>query len=171
MSEYRAMKKLNRLSHLVVVLILSMSAAAPPLAAGRDPRETKVLQGIQTMLTKPLTSEAIDAQAEVVQFSQTSDKTPVLITPDFYKSLESQYGPILLAYYIAGAVKYDLENPTKIGDEYASVPSAIEAMLIVYRELKKKQPDIRDSFYEQLEQLQAAGQLESYVQRKAKEKA
>jgi hypothetical protein len=165
------LKKYRQLLALIVIL-LGLAPFQLPANADSDPvSKADVLNSIKVMMDKPLTDEMVEAQKVVVKFADESNDVGVLIDPAFYKAKESDMEVFFLSYYIAGAVKYQLENPSKSGKPYASIPAAIRSELFIYKEVKKRLKGYQNDFYEHLADLDKQGKLEDFVLQKARESA
>ena len=144
-----------------VALLCGVASEASAL-----PSEREVVDGIKVMIEKPLTSEALEAGSAVVAFAEASSKINVLIAPQFWCPVShSERDTELLAYYIAGATKFDLENQSRKHDRFANVPTAIRTMLFAYRTLVSASPEHSSRFFDRLSTLDRQGRLDEYVAR------
>jgi len=72
--------------------------------------------------------------------------------------------PDLLAYYLAGAVAFDLANPDQRSDRLADVAPALEATLRRYAQIRAATERYRSPFLERAAEAKAQGRLREFVQ-------
>ena len=104
----------------------------------------------------------------VAHFAQDSPDVTITIDPRFYDADAKGAGPILLAYYLAGAVRYDLQHPGKATDPYADQAAAVHTELLAYRYAQKRAPKLSLPLLDKLQKLEMAGKLNAYVADAAK---
>lgn len=141
--------------------------AIPDLATGAEedalPEEMAVIAAIKTMFADPLSPRAIEAQKTVIDFSQGSDKVRVVVARDlgFYPDVD--HSETLLAQYIAGVVKFDLENPKQAFDERLGIQAGLQATLNAYKKIRAKEPSLTVSALDSAEASINKGQLSSFI--------
>jgi hypothetical protein len=102
-----------------------------------------VMAGIRSMLADPFTEKSRSAEKTVVDFSQASDKVNVIVSRSLGYYPGSDWTDMLLAHYIAGVVKVQLEDPSKTGDSRTAIRSGLQAALSLYKKIKAKDPSLR----------------------------
>jgi hypothetical protein len=142
----------------LALLVVSNSTAAKTT---EDPKQ--ILQLIDKMLASP---EATTGQnlARVVTFARDSDVVVVQPRPEFCHVGKGPADQMLLGFYIAGAVKFDLEHPSQAEDPYADKVTAMRASLVAYRAILKRKPDFKNALMEKLARLERESKLEAYVE-------
>ncbi len=68
-----------------------------------------------------------------------------------------------MTFYMAGAIKYDLEHPAEIEDQKAETQSAIRAMITGLRIYRTKDPSFKHPFIDELARIDATGLIEDFV--------
>jgi hypothetical protein len=126
------------------MMIALTAFVAPDMAMGADepalPEEAAVIDAIKTMFADPLSPRAGEAEKTVMDFSQGSDKVRVVVARDLGFYPGSSHADMLLAHYIAGVVKFDLENPKQASDERLGIRSGLQAALDAYKNILKQEP-------------------------------
>jgi hypothetical protein len=130
---------------MVIASIMALAACVMPyLAMCADenglPEEAAVIAAIKTMFADPLSPRAVEAGKTVMDFSQGSDKVVVVVARDLGFYPGSKHADMLLAQYIAGVVKFDLENPKQASDERLGIQAGLQAALNAYNNIRRQEP-------------------------------
>lgn len=149
----------------LLLLLLSLTALAPAQPA---PSKEEFLQAVNAFERDPLT-EQVDAQIKtMVEFTvQSHDVDVVMCEANFpviqEKSTPDPVGHLLLAAFMGGNARAQLQSGKKGDQSYAGV----KLMLSVYDKLKAR-TDYRSPGLEKLAELEAKGQLASYLKKNVK---
>ncbi len=148
---------------LVIAVALSTGQLCWAGTGDRPADEVKILAAIDKMFADPLSKEATEAQAQVVAFAKASPKVSVQVSPAFFQFTGSPYDAMLMAHYLAGAVKFDLEHPDQANDPLADVPAALRAALQAYRRLHVAKAVYYNPFFEKVDFKERGGELDAMV--------
>jgi hypothetical protein len=154
--------------HTKVVVMIALAvcmAAHPAVCADEDvmPDEAAVIAAVKTMFADPLSARAADAEKIVMDFSQGSDKVRVVVARDlgFYPGVD--HSETLLAQYIAGVVKFDLENPKQAADERLGIQAGLQAALNAYGKIRSQQPSFAVAALDAADARMKKGQLAEFI--------
>lgn len=125
----------------------------------------KALAAIDRMLRARSVNDAMFEVQDVTNFAESaSGAVMVHVTESFFEPSGDQYvDAFLMAYFLAGAVKFDLENPDLALHRSADIPSAIRAMVYGYNLYTIENAYFNHAFVEGFAQIDASGGLEDYV--------
>jgi hypothetical protein len=113
-----------------------------------------------------------DPQVDVVRseyplifdFAQRSDQVQITIGGPFFEfSGDKKLDAALLAYYLAGAVKFDLTHRDQMEAPRADIPDAIRAALLFYRKYRAAHPKSLHPMFERFDKLDREGGLDAFV--------
>lgn len=106
----------------------------------------------------------IGRSAELIfSFAESSPRVMIQIAKPFTSFMGEPYGPLLLAYYIAGAVEFDLDHPDRRDELAGDTTAAIELVLPRYREVKRRDPSYTNTFLERADHAKRYGRLASFI--------
>jgi hypothetical protein len=128
------------------------------------PSRTQVLKTIDILVLQPQPDRIRSSFSLILDFAETSDEVHVLIgLPYFDFGGSKRLGDILLAYFVAGAVKFDLENPSLADDPQADAGSAIRTALVYYRIHRQAHPADTHPLFEHFDVLDREGKLDRFI--------
>jgi hypothetical protein len=155
-----------------ISLALLMAVARAP-ADGAQPDKTPpkpippvavTRRAIESILAHPEADRVRPEYPLIFDFAQRSDKVEIVIGRPFFDfSDQRQLDSSLLAYYLAGAVKFDLDHPDQLGDRRADVPAAIRAGLVFYRKYREVHPGATHPLFQKFDELERQGKLDEFV--------
>ena len=150
------------------MIVVLTAFTVPDLATASEedalPEETAVIiASIKTMFADPLSPRAIEAGKTVMDFSQGSDKVMVVVARDLGFYPGSDHADMLLAQYIAGVVKFDLENPKQASDEQLGIQAGLQAALNAYRKIRAQQPSVTVAALDAAEASMKKGELAEFI--------
>lgn len=123
------------------------------------------------MLTTPSKATDIDV-VDVMRFAELSDACMIEATKGLIPNIaQTREFRMLLGYYVAGAVQYDLDHPKLVKDSVADKESAVKAQLLIYREIQKVKTHYKDPVLESLSKLEKSGKLHDHIRRVVAEAA
>lgn len=164
------METLSRLSVFSVIVTVTVFGSAVfasderPTPGTPDRSISSVLQAIDRMVANPIVDRVRPEYAQVVDFAEQSDRVLVTIDPQYFEfSGDKNLDSALLAYFVAGAVKFDLENPEAAREAVSDIPPAIRSALVYYKAHLNRHPERRHPFFERMNQLDRTGALDRYV--------
>jgi hypothetical protein len=150
----------------VVAMVLG-ACVLPQPAIGADeadaPGDAAVIAAIKAMFDDPFSAQAAEAQKVVVDFSQGSDKVKVIVARGLGFYPGNIYSETLLAHYIAGVVKFDLDNPAKAADERLGIQAGLEAALNVYKKIRRRDDGIAVPSLDAAEESVGKGSLSAFI--------
>jgi hypothetical protein len=157
----------SRYTWISIVAMTSVLCVVSQLAIGADeetlPEDMVVIAAIKTMFADPLSPRAIDAGKMVMDFSQGSDKVVVVVARDLGFYPGSEHADMLLAQYIAGVVKFDLENPKQASDERLGIQAGLQAALNAYKKIRAKEQSFTVAALDAAEASINKGLLSSFI--------
>ena len=146
--------------------LILLAAVLPSRGQQSDDKVTKevALKSIATFREDPESERAHVAAAIIVRFARESPDVEVTAGKRYLPWMDTQPIPkassILLAAYIAGSVRSQLESGQAKNDPLAGEEQVIET----YRKLQQTNPDLRIEAVEKLIELQKQGKLKEYLQ-------
>ena len=150
---------------LVSLFALAILTVAPAQTSEKPPSVKEVRAALQIMLKTPSKAKDTD-MSMVVRFAELSDACLVEVTPKLIANMtETREFRLLLSYYLAGAVQYDLDNPKKMRDRLADKEAAVKAQLMIYREIQKQKKGFKDSVLDNLTKLEKEGKLAAHIKK------
>ncbi len=146
---------------LVAVAFATTAHAAPPKQAITH---EMVFNAIMIFRVDPLSEDARQAGGLVMEFTEQSHDVVVKISQKTLpflsnKSLPEKYKAMLLAAFVVGNVDSQLLRHQKKDDSYAGMVQMIES----YRQMQRKNPNLRIAEVEKFIQMQNRGELKAYV--------
>ena len=124
-----------------------------------------ILAAIDRLLSARSVEHALNEVEAVIAYA-AYEKAPIEIVIDenFFQFTDNMSDDsFFMAFYFAGAIKFDLENPSASRDAIADVTSAIRATVTALRIYQSDDPAYERPFIEDLARLDKAGGLEEYV--------
>lgn len=173
---------LCRAAALVALLPVGAVLAQPGGGTIKRPLPSKavVLSAISRMMrvvgenaakppapTRPGEKAWMDDMKLVAGYAQDSSDVTIAINPRLAATTTKE-DVLYLAYYLAGATRYDLQNPKRATDPYADQAAAVRAELLAYRYTKARGAKMQRPLLDDLQAKNAAGTLEKYVAQVAK---
>jgi hypothetical protein len=153
------MRRLNALLIAAVLLPTGALSQEKPKLPSRE----EVLKAVEIFAKSPLSAQGKAAAASIARFAQESDDVTVVVSPKAVPWLESakppKFSETLLAAYLAGNVKSQLERQTNANDSYAGV----QQVLKTYAQLKEADKTLDIPELQKLVDLEAKKQLRKYV--------
>jgi hypothetical protein len=149
----------------MMAALTAFAAPDPVTASDEDalPEEALVIAAVKAMFADPLSPKAAEAAKTVMEFSQGSDKVVVIVARDLGFYPGSDYSDMLLAQYIAGVVKFDLENPKQASDERLGIQAGLQAALNAYRKIRSQRPSFSIAALDTAETSMKKGQLAEFI--------
>ena len=125
----------------------------------------KAMAAIDRMLRARSVNDAMREVESVTDFATSaSGAVMVHLTESYFEPSGDQYvDAFLMAYFLAGATKFDLENPELALHRTADIPTAIRAMVYGYNLYTIENAYFNHAFVEGFAQIDASGGLEDYV--------
>ena len=125
----------------------------------------KALAAIDRMLHAQSVNDAMHEVQDVTNFAMSATGAVMVnVSESFFEpSGDQNVDAFLMAYFLAGAVKFDLENPELALHRSADIPSAIRAMVYGYNLYTIENAYFNHAFVEGFAQIDASGGLEDYV--------
>lgn len=117
---------------------------------------------IARLLKKPSLNQA-DDMALVIDFAEKSDAVTIDIVKGLINVGNTPSDSMLMGYFIAGAVQYDLMHPKQAKDKLADKVSAIRASLLLYRTIRASDKKFKRPVLDNLAALDKKGQLPQHV--------
>jgi hypothetical protein len=158
----------------LLTLLLVLTAARPDTVAPKPdtsppkpiPRAETALRAIERILRNPSVDDVRPEYPLIFDFAERSDKVHVTIGEPFFAfSGDKHLDASLLAYFIAGAVKFDLTHPERSAERGADTSDAIRAALVFYRAYHKAHPQVTHELFERFDELDKEGKLEDFVKK------
>jgi len=148
----------------VFVVTVTLLTTADGAASKQTITLQMALDAIMTFRVDPLSEDARQVGAVVMQFVDQSHDVIVKINPKTVpflsnKSLPEKYRAILLAAFVVGNVDSQLRRHQKKDDSYAGLLQLIES----YRQMQRKNPKLRIAEVEKFIEMQNRGELKAYV--------
>lgn len=142
----------------------SQNGSGSNLSVSADDKK-KALAAIDRMLRARSVDDAMREVEDVTSFAMNAaGAVMVNVTESFFEPSGDQYvDAFLMAYFLAGAVKFDLENPDLALHRSADIPAAIRAMVYGYNLYTIENAYFNHAFVEGFAQIDASGGLEDYV--------
>lgn len=136
------------------------------------PTDAAALAAANRFLSESSYDKRAEDGALVMDFAERSPKVTIEIDTRYLdlKQKMEEMDSLLLWYFVAGGVRYDLQNPAKAKDALADKPASVRAMLVVYKRIRVRQPTFRRGLLDKFVAAEAKGQLESYLRTLAKQK-
>lgn len=137
---------------------------------GLSAAHREIVSAVQRMQSAATLEEALPDLQRVTGFVQNE---PAVVSIHFDDAFFQQSGNdsadgILMAYYVAGAARFDIENPTDRFDPLADVPASIRGMIAGYRLFTVENAWFVHPFVEQMMRREDAGELDHWVLRGAR---
>jgi hypothetical protein len=155
-----------RLYLAALALFLSLLVGAPAQSPKSPITKDNVRQAIALFREDPTSERGRGAASIIVHFAEESADVEVVISPSVLPWLGSKptpkYSDTLLAAYLAGTVRSQLESGVTKSDPVAGVEQVIET----YLKLKKTEPNLRVPVVETFIQLKTQGKLKEHLETK-----
>jgi hypothetical protein len=154
------MKKIIIVCCLVVVVTIPLIWAGTS-SAQLSKEKQDILVGIQLLEDNPLRLDAKDLRSVITKFATDSPDVHVSLEHKYAKiaSLDYKYAKELAFYYLAGCVKFDLQNPELASDATADIVSGVDSVITAYSNIIIANPKVTNSFLDDLLNLKFKGQL------------
>jgi hypothetical protein len=159
---------MNRTLQLLSIAVVGVSALATSQAQQATENVTKdvALKSISTFRDDPLSERGHVAATIIVRFARESPDVQVTAGKLFLPWMDTQPIPpessTLLAAYIAGSVRSQLENSKTKNDPLAGEEQVIET----YHQLQQAKPGLHIDAVEKLIELKKQGKLKDYLDSK-----
>jgi hypothetical protein len=155
---------LMKISVLMFTLFVSLLTAAPGAVPKQTITHEMVLEAIRSFLANPVSPNAQTAARLIKEFAETSPDVMVTISKKAVPLIDHPEIPIsetapLTAAFLVGNVRSQLLTGKKTNDSYAGGLQVIAT----YRQLQKRNPQLRISEIEKLIQLEKQGNLAAYL--------
>jgi hypothetical protein len=143
---------------LMIPLAVNAAESAPP--PPQLPDKATVIEMVDYIEAQPLSPLADVARQDVVYYANYSDDVHVIIDTNILPWIkQSEWSDLLLASYIAGNVRSQLQRNKRENDTYAG----LTLMILAYNELRKNDPNIRIAEIDKQIQLLKEDKLKAYV--------
>jgi hypothetical protein len=146
----------------VLSLVLAPSAALVPDPAPGDD-EAKIRAQIEQFLADPAAEASSDAASAIAVYVNESKVVDVQISTKVcvwvLSNAEQGTKELLLAAFMAGNVRSQLDTGTKQDDSYSGIVQALR----VYRALKAQNPGLKEAGMDKFAAMQAKGELNQYI--------
>ena len=137
--------------------------------AANSAQAGEALKAARGLLNAASSYEAVPFIEPVINFVR-NEPAIVSVYMDqafFQPSGDQRADQFLLAYYLAGAIVHDVENPQARIDRLADVPASLRALIRGYRTYTVENAYFVHPFVEQLIRIEGSSGLESWVNRGA----
>ncbi len=126
---------------------------------------TRILAAIDRMLRVQSVAEAgREFQAVTTFAADAAGAVQIIVNETFFEMSGNDFADrFLMTFYVAGAVKHDLENPEAALDSRADITSSIRAMITGYNLYTIENAYFHHPFVEGFTMIDASGGLEDYV--------
>jgi hypothetical protein len=158
---------MNRRLLYILVAALGVAATAVTAAPARPVAKREVLAAIEVLEKDPFGDRAATAARTVTQFGEESEEVFLYLSDDTLPWMKEdapagqvEARALLMAVYFAGNIKAQLERKRVEDDPYSGWLLAIKA----YREMRRRQAQIRIPEIEELMELERAGQLKAHAE-------
>ncbi|OHE89680.1 MAG: hypothetical protein A3G75_03045 [Verrucomicrobia bacterium RIFCSPLOWO2_12_FULL_64_8] len=154
---------------MVCALVAALGVATTALVAASAKPVTKkeVLTAIEVLEKDPFGDRAATAARVVARFGEESEEVFLYLSDDTLPWMSDDVPPaqaearaLLMAVYFAGNIKAQLERKRVEDDPYSGWLLAIKT----YREMRKRQAQIRIPEIEELMELERAGRLKAHAE-------
>lgn len=156
---------------LLLVAFLCLAHAAVAQGANKPISGEEVLKAIQVFSRSPQSEEGRLAASTITRYANASDDVAVSLTPEivpwFGIPKPPKHSGTLLAAFIAGNVKSQVEKKTKGDDSHAGLQQVIKT----YAQLKESDKSYSVPEVEKFVELESKGELKKYVEDAAKKDA
>ena len=136
-------------------------ASAPALP---PPTRDEALQAIAALEADPLAFEKAGQFGQIVKFAEASDDVVVSVDSDllpfFIEANRNRHSPLLIASFIGGNVRSQLNRKVAQDDSYAG----LVMLLKTYDAIRAAEPDYDDPEIDKLKALEKDGKLKAYVE-------
>jgi hypothetical protein len=147
---------------IVLALVIALAAGAP----AEEPKEIITKDMIRKVIAifreEPGSERGRGAASLIVRFAEESPEVEVSVSPAVLPWMKAnpapKYGDILLAAFMAGTIRSELDRGVVKSDAVAGTEQVIET----YQKLKKTNPTLRIPEVETFIQLQAQGKLKEH---------
>jgi hypothetical protein len=154
----------SALKLLVALILLAITLPSPAQQSEDKVTKEVALKSIATFREDPESERAHVAAAIIVRFARESADVEVTAGKRYLPWMETQPIPkessTLLAAYIAGSVRSQLESGKTKNDPLAGEEQVIET----YRRLQQTKPDLHIDAVEKLIDLQKQGKLKDHLE-------
>ena len=154
------MSLIRSLAILSLVLAPSTALLSDPLQ--RDD-EAKIRAQIEQFLADPTSESSADAAKAIAVYVTESKVVDVDISTKVcvwvLSNAEQGTKELLLAAFMAGNVRSQLDTGTKQDDSYSGIVQALR----VYRALKAQNPNLKEAGMDRFAAMQAKGELNQHV--------
>jgi hypothetical protein len=153
---------------LIALLIAAVLFPACALSQEKLPSREEMLKTIESFAKNPRSAEARGAASTIMDFCEKSPDVRITISRKIVPWLSGKpkfNESILLAAYVAGNVKSQLDRQTYTNDSYAG----LQQVLKTYAQLKETDKTLDMPDVQKLVDLEAKNQLKNYVDEALKE--
>jgi len=136
-----------------------------PAQAAELPTSEKILTIVRAWEQNPITPALHQQIWQVVRFARESPLVQVRVSPvscPYVKEDDDVCGPVLLAAYLAGNMKAQLETGLPGDQSYEGVLFSLH----MYQVLRRERPGYRSPGLDQLAELESRGELRAYLDQK-----
>lgn len=148
---------------ILLILLLGIVATALPARVAAEVSRKEVLEAVAVLEQDATSDAAVDAAARIMQFGEESDTVLIMVGEETMPWLGEEGSPadgaaraMLTAAYVAGNIKVQLRRRLAEDDPHAGWRFVID----VYRQLKKKDPNLVIGAAEYLVRQERDGTLE-----------
>ncbi|MBS0658617.1 MAG: hypothetical protein JSR82_10285 [Verrucomicrobia bacterium] len=139
-----------------------------PSAPAAEPLITEQMarRAIARFRADPTSQDGREAALEIMRFADKSPLVNVIISPKSVpwigEKIEMKHNSLLLAAFVAGNVRSQMDSGNRKDDPVAGVRQALET----YRKIREQVPDFRVASLEKFAELEATGKLTEYLAEK-----
>lgn len=153
-----------RSTRLITVAALACYVVSlPRLVHAWGPDAKEVRAAIEAIERNPLAAAEAGHINTLMSFAQESPDVTILVDPEltaFAQNQQDKHAPLLLAAFIAGNVKGQLNSKTNRDDSY----SGLQTVFKVYHSIQASQKDYKVPSIDDLEALDKQGKLKAKVE-------
>lgn len=162
--------KQSEANRIVDSALASLGAVFCAPVRDSDNADAEVLAAIDRMLGAHTVAEA-DQEFLLITSYAASGNAPVnIVISDEYLELTNDFiiDSYFIAFFLAGAIRFDLKHPELADHASADIPSALRAMISGLELYKTEDPGFSHPFVDKLARLDQQGALEEFVRSKAR---
>lgn len=143
----------------------SQSGGAGPNLSVSPIDRANVLAAIDRLLRAQSVADATREMQLIRSFAKTATGVvQIVVNETFFETSGNDYADqFLMTYYVAGAIKHDLENPEDALNPRADIVSSIRAMVAGYKVFTIENAYFIHPFVDGFANMDVSGELEAYV--------
>ena len=152
-------------------VVITFALAA--YAAAQTPTTQQVRDAIDALEKDPMSAREKGHTATIIKFAEDSPDVSVSLDPAFLpftdrkENGDDKNAPLLLAAFVAGNVRSQLDSKKNADDTHAGLLTTFK----VYHKIREAHPDYKDARLEELEAMEKSGKLKDHIAERQKQRA